>query len=116
MSDNKKKMRNIDNPLTEEEKSFIRTHAMLPEWTDEKIAEKLGRSAITIMKWRKKFGLKRGSANMLQNYQQGKVSAEVINNSVLTEDEKVDLWKSKFYTSLRYKQLAKELTPEDLEY
>jgi hypothetical protein len=68
------------------------------------------------MKWRKKFGLKRGSANLLKSYQDSKVAADTINNSVLTDEEKVDLWKGKFYSNPRYKQLAKELTPGALEY
>jgi hypothetical protein len=117
MSEEKtKKLRNIDNPLTEDEKSFIRTHAMLPEWTDEKIAKELNRSPLTVMKWRKKFGLKRGAANLVQAKQDNNVSADVINNSMLSDEEKVDLWKGKFYTTIMYRQLTQQLSAGDLEY
>lgn len=111
-----KKANKGNSILSAQEVEFIRKHAVLPGWTDERIAKELGRSAAGIKKYRKKFGIiKQGTSGEV--YLDAKrVHKDSINKSNVSEEKKIELWKKYFKASTHFRRLKKELTSEDLEF
>lgn len=100
--------------LTEDEIHIIKTHCVDPAWTDEKIAQKIGRSAEVVRKYRRKFGISKQSGKVTVT--EGSLHKEQINKANLTDDEKIELWQRYFRTTARYKRLQKQLIADDLDY
>jgi transposase-like protein len=104
------------NPLTDEQKNQLCDFVIEDKLTDVEIAQKLGVSVFTVIKWRTKLGLKKNAKkeNIKKPEVVGLLTKESINKSNLDDEQKIDAWKKYFKTTQRYKRLAKELTQEDL--
>lgn len=100
--------------LTEDEIHVIKTHCVDPNWTDDKIAKKIGRSPEVVRKYRRKFGISKQSGKVTVT--EGSLHKEQINKANLTDDEKIELWQRYFRTTARYKRMQKQLIAEDLDY
>lgn len=102
--------------LTTDEIQFIVSHAVMPDWTDEKIAEHLGRSIAVVKKYRLKYGIAKGG-NTGEVFIDGrKISKEAINKANIPDHEKVKLWREYLETTVLYKRLIDEFTDADLDF
>ena len=111
----KKDMSHVKKTFTSEEKRFIREHAVLPEWTDAKIAAHLGRSVIGVSMHRKKMGIHKLQGSSSIDITSKSLNPEVINKANVSDEEKYNLWRNAFKKSRKYKQFEKELVKADLE-
>lgn len=101
-------------PLTLEEIDFIRTHGVMPGWTDKKIAAHLNIAEPTVKKYRNKYKIKKGG-NTLE-IESTSVPKDSINKANIPEEEKLKLWKNYFKGTAQYKRIKQEMTSEDLDY
>lgn len=98
-------------PLTEEEKRFIDTHYGQQGWSDNAIAKKLGKSKLTIFRYRKKVreALERTKTKEEKN----------IGNALIYKDlELFKRHKAEFIKTARYKRIAEDsfFSQKDLDY
>lgn len=110
MSENRRKRLSI------EERKYIEEHCLVK--TDSEIAAHLNRDIDTVVRYRKKLGVKktsRGKINLPQ-IKKGGVSKTSINKSNMSESEKLNSWKQYFKLSHRYARIKDQMTEKDLEH
>lgn len=100
--------------LSQDDQTIIKQLSLDPNWTDEKIANKIGCSIETVRKYRKKFGISKANSSI--TVLEDGMSKDTINKANISEDQKLELWTKLFRKSNRFKRLQKQLLPEDLEY
>lgn len=103
----------VVKPLTDDEKKFIRSKCLDPDWTDKKIAKALNRSIESVRKIRKQENIVKTSS--------GAVKVDVlpehaINKSSLDKNQKAACWLRVFRQSERYKRFQDQLTAENLKF
>lgn len=81
--------------------------------TDKDIAEYLERNIKTIRAYRDKIGLKKTGAGKL-DVDVAKVEQRIVSNTLHSDEEKLQYWREKFYTTQQYQRLHEELTEGDM--
>ena len=106
------------SPLTKDEKVFIETHCQLRGWSDQKIADRLGRSKITILRYRQSLNINKNNTarNADQHGQSVPIDSKTVNTAETVDRNKESSAKKEFLKSLRADRLSKILSPDDLNY
>lgn len=83
--------------------------------TDAEIAEQLKCSVDTIIRWRKKFHLKKGPAGKLKEVNISNNNSP-INSMEVSDNEKKEYWIRYFKTTIRYKDIKDRFTERDVDF
>jgi len=104
---------NIKNPLTADEKEFIISKSLDPDWTDEQIAKAINRSIESVRKVRKRNNITKTSTGVVKT---DTLPANAINKSSMSKEQKAACWLKIFRDSDRYQRFSEQLTPSNLKF